>query len=1015
MFTFAKIYVFMKKIFLLLLFTFSFDVYSQNLISVPFNNGFVGDNTANNSASNCYYLTGGSGLGWSNVQFAQNSTSTIFVAQGNDIIGMVLITDNNGVEHTINGFIKWRTPSGGSPTTPVFQPEVGTNVTLATNSLNGSSTYLINETKYIGLTFNGSTLTISPVPGTVTGNAATNGLLDLLNSYLNLLPKISIQDVIVNENDGNVLITVTLSTSSSENVAVNYSTSDNTALSVVDYTSSIGSITFTPGQVSQTISIPIIDDFIPETLENFTITLSDPTNAAILDVSGIVSIVDNDTCTISTPSGSVTVQPTCATATGTIVFATQSGVEFSINGTTYQASATFTGVAPGNYTLRVRSTTDNSCIATGSIVTVNAVPSAPSTPSGSVTVQPTCATATGTIVFATQSGVEFSINGTTYQASATFIGVAPGNYTLRVRSTTDNSCTATGSIVTVNAVPSVPSTPSGSVTVQPTCATTTGTIVFATQSGVEFSINGTTYQASATFTGVAPGNYTLRARSTTDNSCTATGSSVTVNAVPSAPSTPSGSVTVQPTCATATGTIVFATQSGVEFSINGTTYQASATFTGVAPGNYTLRVRSTADNSCITTGSIVTVINGICAIDDIVGPINGFVESTTVSVLQNDTLNGLAVIPSQIILTGIIVPTGLTLNPSGTITIAANTPAGTYILTYQICEVSNPTNCSTTTATLTVGTCLSFPINDCDNDGETNGVETTNGTNPNDPCSYTTAPIASSAAYASWSVLDCDGDGTPNGSDTAPNNPCIYAPGAIANTSNPIWAAADCDNDGETNGVETTNGTNPNDPCSYTTAPIASSASYASWSILDCDGDGVTNSQEIIDGTDPLNPCQSIPINITLPLSTTFLNGDCDGDGLTNEEEIGLNIQFPNDSNNNGISDYLEVNNSSPSDDDLEIFNAITPNGNGENDVFVIRNIENYPNNSVKIYNRWGVIVYDVDSYGQDNKFFSGISDGRTTINRNEELPIGTYFYVIRYVNLEGVEKQRSGYLFINK
>ena len=778
MFTFAKIYVFMKKIFLLLLFTFSFDVYSQNLISVPFNNGFVGDNTANNSASNCYYLTGGSGLGWSNVQFAQNSTSTIFVAQGNDIIGMVLITDNNGVEHTINGFIKWRTPSGGSPTTPVFQPEVGTNVTLATNSLNGSSTYLINETKYIGLTFNGSTLTISPVPGTVTGNAATNGLLDLLNSYLNLLPKISIQDVIVNENDGNVLITVTLSTSSSENVAVNYSTSDNTALSVVDYTSSIGSITFTPGQVSQTISIPIIDDFIPETLENFTITLSDPTNAAILDGSGIVSIVDNDTCTISSPSGSVTAQPTCATTTGTIVFATQSGVEFSINGTTYQASATFTGVAPGNYTLRVRSTTDNSCTA---------------------------------------------------------------------------------------------------------------------------------------------------------------------------------------------------------------------------------------------TGSTVTVINGICATDDIVGPINGFVESTTIPVLQNDTLNGLAVIPSQITLTGIIVPTGLTLNPSGTITIAANTPAGTYTLTYQICEVSNPTNCSTTTATLTVGTCLSFQINDCDNDGETNGIETTNGTNPNDPCSYTTAPIASSAAYASWSVLDCDGDGTPNGSDTAPNNPCIYAPGAIANTSNPIWAAADCDNDGESNGVETTNGTNPNDPCSYTTAPIASSAAYASWSVLDCDGDGVTNSQEIIDGTDPLNPCQSIPINITLPLSTTFLNGDCDGDGLSNEEEIGLNIQFPNDSNNNGISDYLEVNNSSPSDDDLEIFNAITPNGNGENDVFVIRNIENYPNNSVKIYNRWGVIVYDVDSYGQDNKFFSGISDGRTTINRNEELPIGTYFYVIRYVNLEGVEKQRSGYLFINK
>ena len=79
----------------------------QNLITVPFNNGFVGDNGGSNSALNCYYHSGTGGLGFTNVQFAQNSTSTIFTAQGNDIIGMVLITDNSGVEHTINGFIKW--------------------------------------------------------------------------------------------------------------------------------------------------------------------------------------------------------------------------------------------------------------------------------------------------------------------------------------------------------------------------------------------------------------------------------------------------------------------------------------------------------------------------------------------------------------------------------------------------------------------------------------------------------------------------------------------------------------------------------------------------------------------------------------------------------------------------------------------------------------------------------------------------------------------------------------------
>jgi uncharacterized repeat protein (TIGR01451 family) len=314
---------------------------------------------------------------------------------------------------------------------------------------------------------------------------------------------------------------------------------------------------------------------------------------------------------IPTPAASVTVQPTCALPTGTVVFtAPTTGVQYSIDGTNYQAGATFTGVAPGTYTLRVRSTSSNTCITTGGTVTVNPAPTAPATPVASVTAQPTCAVPTGTIVFtAPTTGVQYSINGTTYQASATFTGVAPGTYTLRVRSTGDNTCITTGGTVTVNPAPTAPATPVASVTVQPTCAVPTGTVVFtAPTTGVQYSINGTTYQASATFTGVAPGTYTLRVRSTGDNTCITTGGTVTVNPAPTAPATPVASVTVQPTCAVPTGTIVFtAPTTGVQYSINGTTYQASATFTGVAPGTYTLRVRSTGDNTCITTGGTVTV------------------------------------------------------------------------------------------------------------------------------------------------------------------------------------------------------------------------------------------------------------------------------------------------------------------------------------------------------------------------------------------------------------------------
>ncbi len=70
-----------KKALLFFLIFFLSSLHAQNLISIPFTNGFVGDNVANNSSDNAYYLSGVSGLGWSNVQFTQNSSSTIFLLE----------------------------------------------------------------------------------------------------------------------------------------------------------------------------------------------------------------------------------------------------------------------------------------------------------------------------------------------------------------------------------------------------------------------------------------------------------------------------------------------------------------------------------------------------------------------------------------------------------------------------------------------------------------------------------------------------------------------------------------------------------------------------------------------------------------------------------------------------------------------------------------------------------------------------------------------------------------------
>jgi gliding motility-associated-like protein len=47
----------------------------------------------------------------------------------------------------------------------------------------------------------------------------------------------------------------------------------------------------------------------------------------------------------------------------------------------------------------------------------------------------------------------------------------------------------------------------------------------------------------------------------------------------------------------------------------------------------------------------------------------------------------------------------------------------------------------------------------------------------------------------------------------------------------------------------------------------------------------------------------------------------------------------------------------------LYFYNVITPNADGQNDVFTIENLERYPNTALTIYNRWGRRVYHSDDY----------------------------------------------------
>lgn len=77
--------------------------------------------------------------------------------------------------------------------------------------------------------------------------------------------------------------------------------------------------------------------------------------------------------------------------------------------------------------------------------------------------------------------------------------------------------------------------------------------------------------------------------------------------------------------------------------------------------------------------------------------------------------------------------------------------------------------------------------------------------------------------------------------------------------------------------------------------------------------------------------------------------------------------------------------------DTLFVPSGFSPNGDNINDYFVISQLDKYPNANLKIFNRWGALVYEKDKY--DNTW-NGLSNSEL-IRMGEELPDGTYYYVL--------------------
>ncbi len=96
---------------------------------------------------------------------------------------------------------------------------------------------------------------------------------------------------------------------------------------------------------------------------------------------------------------------------------------------------------------------------------------------------------------------------------------------------------------------------------------------------------------------------------------------------------------------------------------------------------------------------------------------------------------------------------------------------------------------------------------------------------------------------------------------------------------------------------------------------------------------------------------------------------------------------------------------------EIEVFNAISPNGDGLNEFLRLQYIEvldRTRNNKVTILNRWGDIVFEISNYDNQNRVFKGLN------NSGAELPSGTYFYKIEFSG-QNAPAMKTGYLSLKR
>ncbi|CCG53125.1 Protein of unknown function precursor; putative adhesin [Flavobacterium indicum GPTSA100-9 = DSM 17447] len=284
---------------------------------------------------------------------------------------------------------------------------------------------------------------------------------------------------------------------------------------------------------------------------------------------------------------------------------------FTPVGPTVGAGGAISGMITGtSYTVTA---SNGSCTSTSSVPFSNAAQLAtPAVPTIN-TVAATCSSAGSSSIanYVVGQTYVFTPVGPTVGAGGAISGMITGtSYTVTA---SNGSCTSASSASFSNAAQlATPAVPTIN-TVAATCSAAGSSSIANYVAGQTYVFTpvGPTVGAGGAISGMITGtSYIVTA---SNGSCTSASSASFSNAAQLAlPATPTATVTVQPTCANPTGTIVVTNPIGAnfEYSLNGGAFQSSTTFDNLTPGTYTIEVINTS-TTCVSNVSVVYTISAV--------------------------------------------------------------------------------------------------------------------------------------------------------------------------------------------------------------------------------------------------------------------------------------------------------------------------------------------------------------------------------------------------------------------